>query len=242
MAANTKVFWTAQERAQLGSEIDKLVHVTGGYSWHSALVKAQASLPPSRRRDIAFWAQVRDRLMPDILKAKSLREASASLAPVEQLPQAPAPSSSSELATLLTAFLVPVLVNALEDPRVVEAFSKLIQPAEPDTKRTGPSYSQRQSPSVTKARVLVAGLLPSQAEEVRKSFSQVLDLRFWNTDESKEHLRALSRNCEIAVGVTNFLSHPADSLLKDLSPKYIRHSGGVKTLKATLQELCVAPA
>lgn len=250
MTTNTKVFWTSQEREILGEEIDRLVNVVGGYTSHSALNKAQEKLPPDRRRQIAFWAQVRDRLTPELQKAKLKREQLSgqvsSAEPEDRIQETAAPlaSGQEDLAQLIAKALVPVIVKTLEDPLVATALSQLILKASgtvtPENTDTQPTYHNQnflKLPSAAKPKVLIAGLLPAQAEEVKKDFGKILDLKFWRSDESKDQLRALSKNCQISVGMTNFMGHPADALLKDLSPKYIRHSGGIKTLKAALQEL-----
>lgn len=253
MTTNTKVFWTSQEREILGEEIDRLVNVVGGYTSHSALSKAQEKLPPDRRRQIAFWAQVRDRLTPELQKAKLKREQLSGQAGFtsseeseerSQESAAPLASGQEDLAQLIAKALVPVIVKTLEDPRVASALSQLILRASAtvttESTDAQPTYHNQnflKLPGSTKPKVLIAGLLPAQAEEVKKDFSKLLDLKFWRSDESKDQLRALSKNCQVSVGMTNFMGHPADALLKDLSPRYIRHSGGIKTLKAALQEL-----
>ena len=88
-----------------------------------------------------------------------------------------------------------------------------------------------------KKKLLIAGLLPSQAEKIKKSHGTQFDLRFWRSDESKDHLRSLAKTSDLSVGVTSFIGHPADAMLQANCQLYVRHPGGIKTLKTTLDGL-----
>lgn len=240
----TKVFWTKEEFAALGVEVDRLMHVVKGYSYLSALTKAQLDvLPEPRRRQISFWAGVRDRLTPYIEQAKKEREsASGSKAgPSLVPPVAPSPATPP-LSAVLANEIAPFLASLLSHPQVQAALTPLLERLLPGGTYGRPLPTPVSPPHISVAypprpKLLIAGLLNSQAEEIKKDYAKLFDLRFWCSDESKEHLRTLAKNSEIAVGVTNFIGHPADALLKSLSPHYVRHSGGVKTLKATLAGL-----
>lgn len=87
---------------------------------------------------------------------------------------------------------------------------------------------------VAKRKVLIVGLIGPQIDEMQKKFGEAADLKFWQTSESAAQLRKMAKSCEVAIGVVDFMPHSADTALKDCSPSYIRHAGGIKRLKDTL--------
>lgn len=253
MRKGPKVFWKHDEKEQLGVAMDQLINVVKGYTPMSALAAAQNQLlAKDRHRDIKFWATVRDQLQPHITRAREQRETRASVAApaaATPLPETILPPATP-LTELLLQALAPLVAQLLTDPRVASALrAALLPPCQGMQGAYSPAESYvlaaaARAPKpvpLTRRKVLIAGLLPAQAEELKRDFAQHLDLRFWSSDESKDQLRNMAKSLETAIGVTSFMSHPADAILKDLVPNYLRHRGGIKTLKTTLQSLANAP-
>lgn len=257
--AKSKIFWTTEEKLALAKRTEQLFFGVGGYSKMQALDKAQAeSLPAERCRKVEFWSTLSKALDPLIeaahvqrLREQKLQESFE--APPSAAEPSPALGQNESRATPSFEawlsqgidFLAPLVAQMIRHPLVRaelddyaahRSAQQALTPLEPALSSWRPASSE---PSSGKPRILVAGLLASQAGEVSKELADKVELKFWSTDESKEMLRILAKNCQVAVGVTNFISHSADSSLKSLAPKYVRYTGGVSKLKDKLREVAL---
>jgi hypothetical protein len=86
-------------------------------------------------------------------------------------------------------------------------------------------------------KILIAGLLPSQANVIRKEFADKFNLQFWGADESPHRLRLLAKEADVTVGYVSFLSHSHDDIMKGNAKQFVRHGGGMTGLKARLRGL-----
>lgn len=216
------------------------------------LAQQAIKLEPGRRRSPKFWSEVSKKLDPLLEQARERLRADAQAAAALEAEKAKEPTYPPEVLRAielarkfdawveLTAELAqPLLGKVLSSSNVRDEVRRLLaghpaaKPAVPDVFST--SFSALDS-GPRKPKVLVAGLLPAQANEISSEFDKLVELRFWHTDESKDKLRTLAKNCNLAVGVTNFLSHPADASLQSLAPTYVRHTGGITRLKDTIRE------
>lgn len=91
--------------------------------------------------------------------------------------------------------------------------------------------------TAAKPKVLVAGLLPAQANELSEEFAQTLDIRHWRTTETAEQLRSQARHCAVAVAMVDAVDAATEALLRSMQLRYIRHTGGLDRLKDRLHEL-----
>lgn len=91
--------------------------------------------------------------------------------------------------------------------------------------------------AAAKPKVLVAGLLPAQANELSEEFAQTLDIRHWRTTETAEQLRSQARHCAVAVAMVDAVDAATEALLRSMQLRYIRHTGGLDRLKDRLHEL-----
>ena len=265
----TKIFWRPDELELLAKEIDRLVLVVGGFSKMQALALAQESLPEDRRRTIVHWSTVAPRLDPVLQACREARQRAQ--AQTDQAQQqgneaaaAAAATKHEEWLRTTTDLLAPLVAQLLGHPTVQAQLARALTstlgalpattaspssddaPAASETAgHGGGSLVKLQAPARTERpqlrRVLVAGLLPAQAEEVSQEFKGRLDLRFWGSNESHDLLRSAVRQCDVAIGMTDFMSHPADACMKSLAARYVRHSGGIKRLKDVLQGQTAIP-
>lgn len=86
-------------------------------------------------------------------------------------------------------------------------------------------------------RVLIMGLIPSQIQEVANEFKGALDLRFWRTDQSANLLKALSKQVDQTVIMTDFIAHSHEGMIKNAEVPYVRQPGGITRLKDTLTHI-----
>jgi hypothetical protein len=101
-----------------------------------------------------------------------------------------------------------------------------------------PAHSFASTPNpARKPRVLIAGLKGHQMTEMNNACKTMFELRFWHTDQSLDALRRTASECDIAVGFINFLSHAAEGVLQSRAQNYVRHAGGISTLKQRLSAL-----
>lgn len=90
----------------------------------------------------------------------------------------------------------------------------------------------------TLPRVGIVGLLPTQAEILKRDFVDCLDLSFWN-DEGTIKLKALCEASEVVVLHTRHMGHSADMIAKRYGDKIRRVTGGVSTVKRELEDFFV---
>jgi hypothetical protein len=85
--------------------------------------------------------------------------------------------------------------------------------------------------------VLVAGLKGAQKTIIETEFGHLFNLRFYGSDESKDHLRTLATQSTFAVAVTDFLSHSQTDIMRDRSQHYVPAGGGLSSLRQALVNL-----
>jgi hypothetical protein len=107
------------------------------------------------------------------------------------------------------------------------------KPTSAQTKASSPRAPALKS-AVPQLKILVAGLIGPQIDIVLKKFGALADLRFWQSSESLAQLKRQAKSCAYVIGVTNFMPHSAEGILKDSGSVYVRHPGGVSKLKDTL--------
>ena len=255
----SKVFWKHGEKIALAQRIEQLLFEVGGYSKMQALYKAQEELLElPRRRTVASWSVAGKALDTLIAEAHAQRlrlvKERVDSSAIEQqqltahnLEAAQKQINEFKLETWLAQsaeLLAPLLVQILRHPLVATELAKFTTGKVATAAPTPAADSDnswmtavKKDCSSGRPKILVAGLLPIQAGEISRELGDKIELKFWSSDESKDRLKILSKHCHVAVGVTNFISHPADASMKALAPKYVRYTGGVTRLKDTLREV-----
>jgi hypothetical protein len=83
--------------------------------------------------------------------------------------------------------------------------------------------------------VLVVGLLGSQAEAIKRDFSERLELRFLSQDDSQERMRQHCASAHVVYGMVGYMDHNTDAVLrKAAGDRYTRVNGTVGELTRLL--------
>lgn len=87
-----------------------------------------------------------------------------------------------------------------------------------------------------KLKVLIAGLLPRQAEIVKKRVKGC-QLEFWNKEESYPRLTSKASHSDVCVLAVNFLSHADEKAAKKGSDDIVKVAGGLRSVITATQEV-----
>lgn len=186
-------------------------------------------------------------------------EEQAASAPISAVPAASSPGSlehaigviGKAFGGLIRDALADALTRALTNPEVAASFAEVLRPAmrsalisEPEPSPPSPQLSLL--PEAAEAaqehkreredlpRILVAGLLPAQIEEIKNTYSDRAALRFWRSDETVDQLRRQLPGVDAAVA-SRFMSHPPDHVLSDRQKRhgltFLRCHGGMSSIK-----------
>lgn len=88
-------------------------------------------------------------------------------------------------------------------------------------------------------KILIAGLIPIQMEEIKKEFGDVFNLRFWQQDSSYKQLRNSSKGVDKIIVNNSFVSHQVTNIANASGVDVIQFSGGVSGLKEMMMNLYV---
>ncbi len=208
------IHWTEEERALVVNTLVsylKTHHQTpdnvtrpGWFAFY--MQQAQVFLPPERKRHTS--------LSPSQWLLKGLREAFAT--------PAPSPQPVDQVAEFVRNNLDAVIAELAKTHSVCERFTQI-------KKVVVPAAVREHQP-----RVLLCGVLPSQAALISKEFGANLDLRFTQSDVSQ----TASVQADYAIGLISFMSHSLDAQLKSrYKCKYHRIVGGLDSVRKTLREI-----
>lgn len=240
-----RVRWTEEEREKLVHTAAELLHQKQVFSIRDALVRSQQALPRDRRRQIAALTQVP--WFVDAVPAK-VKELDAQLTKaveeeVQQAVQSVEQKARAELEDAIAVYIGRVLAKALtvavRDPELRAIFGndranighEGIVNHEPHKHHPVQHRKERLH------RVVVAGVLNSQARAIEQEFKNKLDLRFWSKDQSNDTLKSMLSHADAAIGMVGFLAHSHDGILKASKVPYTPVSGGVTQVKQALERL-----
>jgi hypothetical protein len=134
----------------------------------------------------------------------------------------------------LRAPLVSVLAGIFRDA-LAQALQALPEVPGADPAKHQPFGTRTARPTLP--TVLVAGLKGAQKTIIETEFGHLFNLRFYGSDESKDHLRTLATQSTFAVAVTDFLSHSQTDIMRDRSQHYVPAGGGLSSLRQALVNL-----
>lgn len=161
---------------------------------------------------------------------------------IEDMPQPPMPGVEA-LARLIGRRIARTMMQALQEEveeQLEQISNSLIEKwvdekARPMIHRTSPLQEKERLP-----KVLIAGLLPSQAGQIKAEFGEVFDLDFYMTDENLKHLHdKLRGKVDHFFTFTSKVEHAAEGFAKQHGIKINRSSGGMTMLRRKLEELYV---
>ena len=235
------VRWTLEEQQQVAAQAAK-VRLEQQQGELEAWRIAQQVLPMHRRRKIitislinpATRAMYKQQLGELQRKPKDVPKPEQQVAP-QQSAVPPSPSVPTEVDDLLEALADAVAMKfASAFTRSLVQRLRPVAPIIAEQLQTEPTQSK---PS--KRSLLVVGLLPAQAETIRKRFGDRLDLRFVSSQETPQLIAARVGNSDKVLLMTNFInhSHQAAAMQAKGRENVLLVSGGVSKLSKELDRL-----
>lgn len=231
-----RIRWTDEERAVLIHAAAQAMHDKQVFSLRDSLAKAQEALPTDRRREIAALSQVPWFTTGVPAKIKELEHQAKhsvekEIQQVVQITEQKARDAlEHQIAQFLGKILAKAIKHAIHEPELAPIFSASAVTIPEPIKRV---VTQR----VKLPRVVIAGMLNSQAKTVEAAFSGKLDLRFWSKDQSADTLKKMLAHADSVIGMVGFLAHSHDAILKSSKIPYTPVSGGVTQVKQALERL-----
>lgn len=117
-----------------------------------------------------------------------------------------------------------MLVGILTDPRLRLVLRGLLMQ---------PALSQAND---DKRYVVVAGLPPGDAKSVERTFGEMLPMRTWNTEQTREQLEEIVGEARLVIGMQDHLTQAIESSLRRLGDRYVQNYGGLQGLHKRLAE------
>lgn len=224
----SRIRWTDEERAALVQGMVAVLHNSNYRPTDTDLLReAQiAALPPARRRKIE--GSVAYNAKPLIQKARALAKDQAAAPTPEPAPEPPTlPAPEPTLGLLFEQ-----LVDALADRIVLRVLDLL--PRDRIEVREAPQALPPNIEAERAARpgVLVLGLLPQQAETVRRMFPG-LNITAYDADAALK--RDLTRRAHTVL-MTKFINHSVQDRYRK-APNLHFCNGGVTELAAILKTI-----
>ncbi len=88
-----------------------------------------------------------------------------------------------------------------------------------------------------KKKILVAGLLHNQFNEIKHEYSEYFDLKNASGDCSIPKLKSMLTYIDHTLVMTNFISHSVDGVISNSGTRYTRITGGLTSLKEEIEKL-----
>lgn len=231
-----RIRWTDEERAVLIEKAAQALHDKQVFSIREALLKAQEALSPGRRRDIAALSQVPwfTEGVPVKLRSLDRQKEHSVEKEIQQAVTFTEERARTVLEDQIAQFMGKILAKAIKlairEPELAPIFSASVAVPEPLKRLVQP-------PRERLRRVIVAGMLNSQAKTIEAAFNGKLDLRFWSKDQSADMLKRMLTQADSVIGMVGFLAHSHDAILKSSKVPYTPVSGGVTQVKQALERL-----
>lgn len=245
-----KVFWNAEEKASIAARVKELIDLGQFVSWSDAIKRAQAVLPKHRQRELSSPSGPAALAIRRIVDESQTKKQKAVIAEPKVPVPVPVPVSNIELsvpnivqgssmvedslkqiAKTMAEMLEGYLAEEME--RVAErAFALAIKSIQDKT-----TNLQKEAKKIAaKPKVLVCGLLPIQAEEISKEFSELLSFTFVASDQNMSVLKSNVSHVDSIIMMTKFISHSHSAIVAKYK-NVININGGVSALKHKLTEM-----
>jgi hypothetical protein len=213
-----RIKWTAEERALIintlasylksNNKTSDVVYQSGWFAFY--IQQAQQFLPPDRKRQINAPST--------IPWFESALRAAMGESPINR-----ATPQEIDVEAFVRANLAAVVSELSKTHIVVEKTACVARMSS-----RGHTVKRRQT------RVLIVGVLPSQAADLSARFGSDLDLRFWYSSDG-DHSQETFPTVDYAITI-KFISHSMDARLRRiLKARYIRIMGAIQSLERTLE-------
>lgn len=235
------VRWNLEEQQQVAQQAAK-IRLEQQLGELDAWRQAQQVLPTHRRRKIitiSLIAPATRALYKQQLQELQRRPKDV---PKPEVPQQSAvpPVPSEESTTPVVDDLLEALADAVAI-KFAEAFRRSMQrqlreiaPAIAEQLQLEPPQSRQ-----SKRSLLVVGLLPAQAETMRKRFGDRLDLRFVSSQETPQVISSRIGNSDKVILMTNFINHSHQNAAMQAAGRdnVLLVTGGISSLTKQLDRL-----
>lgn len=96
----------------------------------------------------------------------------------------------------------------------------------------------KKTTTVRRKTILLCGLLPAQAGEIKKTFQdRAVDFKFWFMGHSLKQLAASAASADAVIAMVDKFSHSAQDQIRKVGALYHPVHGGVGHIKATIEQL-----
>lgn len=233
--AASKIRWDSNERDFLSTKVAEAVYLNPELDLIRALREAQKSLPANRRRKLSTisiiqlkWLEllVNSRLLELEKEAREIaerkeKEREREMEPLQSIENATMEELFHEIlkraVPMLARELAPIVRDAVFEARAYDK-SDFVKPAE----------------KVRLKKVLIIGLLPKQANEIDRSFNDVLDIKFLS-GANQAQIKNAAAGADAIFAHTDHMNHSAEAAARSTAKKYIRVSGGLTSLKDAIE-------
>lgn len=251
----TKIKWTANEQQTVGKKAEELINTGAQKRWSKAIIEAQKLVLPKNRQkpESSVYgattkqveAQMKNGNKRSLMDVRPHYEFSKPGEPIVVAPEVkeeeviPAPTvveyqSNFNAALIDTVDRIATSFRDMLKQRLTQAANEAFQEAEEEFKKSIKQVSKNIVRRLPK--VALCGLMPNQANEIRKEFSSFFDLVFVGADEKTTRLKDVSVNADFVVLDTKFISHQHQEQVRKHKGLHMVN-GGVSAIKDKLVEL-----
>lgn len=241
----TKVFWKDAEIEVIAERAGELITSGAEKSWTKAIIRVQGCLSKDRQKPEssigAFAPKVRE-----VFKHQQKEKAKAADSKVSAVtdlsedkvmePHLPKPPLDNMFSTQIVN-VAHILAQRFEEELVAKlemATTNALRTVETSfQKRIDAARAQVKELKVTLPKVLVVGVLGSQATELDKEYSSTLDMRYLDNTTGVALLKSQSSHSDYVILLTKFISHKHQEVVRD-HKGLILVNGAVSAVKDVL--------
>jgi hypothetical protein len=253
-----KVYWKEPERQQVAHRAYEYLQAGEHESWGECMDAAQhMMLDPDRQRPRSSLASESVKLKElgktlwtksVELEAKATAETNRRIAELHERVHVEAPTSKPILTEPPTANIdkldaaLNVIVDHIGEEFSAKLIAKLNLVLSEAFSKIDSSIGNR-LPAITsksmppKPRILIVGMLPKHATEIKKDFDEYFDMEFVETDKTTQ-LKSKAAGKDRVILNTKFLNHSIQSVVRDHPGLVLAHGNNV--VKDELLALAVA--
>ena len=232
-----RIHWRDEEKEKIARSAAISFHTGISTTKMHALREGIKEMPENRRRIINGMSEAPwfDDMFSSALALvkKAQEQVDARAAEPEPAPVVvpPEPTIAEELRPVLVNWLAGIFRDALttavrEIAGADHTSSISMTPSKLETVLNG---------ALKKPSMLIAGLKGAQKQVIVAEFGHLVDLRFYESDKSKDQLRAMAETADVSIAFTDFLNHSHTDIIQARARMYIPSGGGMSQLKDTIK-------
>lgn len=241
-----RVFLKDEEKKQFAEMVILIREDQPGAGWPQILQKANEYLPPHRRFERKFTTPSQLPWLPPLLTevSRDLNQLRAKNAAAIQEEETPAPTPAPQVQPVqpqenFEDTLIDLLIGGLR-PQIQQ-----ISQSEKFKTRLAASLGapvpepQAAPEPIKKKKILIVGLLPALQHEVERKWSDVYDLKMFDSNVGADQLKANLAFADTAIVMTRFLSHSTVNAAR-AHPGFKFCNGTISAVHRMLEEMQMA--